>query len=406
MRIERSLDTLTTSPVDLLKQLIAIPSVNPMGQPVSGDIYYETALTEWLVNLFETRGIPYRVQEVSPGRANVVALYHSPGATRTIMLDAHQDTVPVEGMTVSPFDPVEEQGRLYGRGACDVKGGMAAMLSAFLRLGGSEEPSPNNVLLSCSCDEEATLGGIQRLADEWSEPAGKDDVDALLTQRPDFAIIAEPTLLNVINAHKGVIRWKLIVRGRACHSSAPHEGTNAIYRMGRVLALLEGYAQELAGPQKTHPRLGPATLSVGVIKGGSSVNIVPDYCEIEIDRRLIPGEEGMSARESLFEYLSSRLDFEIEFSEPWVNVPPLSDEENGALSRSLLTTIEAVAGPHKAVAVPFGTHASPVSAAGVPAVVFGPGSIEQAHTKDEWIEIKQLEQAAEIYYDYCRKSSI
>ncbi|QDU78518.1 Acetylornithine deacetylase [Polystyrenella longa] len=392
----------TTSPVDLLKQLIAIPSVNPMGQSVSGDIYYETAVTRWLVGLFEERKIPYRVQEVSPGRANVVAVCHAPGATKTVMLDAHQDTVPVEGMTIPPFEPTEKEGRIYGRGACDVKGGMAAMLSAFLRLTESEATLPNHVLLSCSCDEEATLGGIQRLADEWSNANdSQSEPESLLHRSPDLAIIAEPTELDVINAHKGVVRWKINVAGRACHSSAPREGESAIYRMGHILRLLEEYAEQLESERKAHPRLGSATISVGIIKGGSSVNIVPEHCEIEIDRRLIPGEEGLAAQAELHQFLSSHVDFEIIFSEPWVNVPPLSDTENGLLSKVLLQTIEPVAGERTSIAVPFGTHASPVAAAGVPAVVFGPGSIDQAHTKDEWIEVKQLEQAAEIYYQFC-----
>ncbi|MCA9039634.1 MAG: M20 family metallopeptidase [Planctomycetaceae bacterium] len=376
-----------------------------MGQSVSGDIYYETALTSWLVNLFEEQIIPYRVQEVSPGRANVIALCRAPGATKTILLDAHQDTVPVEGMTIPPFEPTEKEGRIYGRGACDVKGGMAAMLSAFLRLCKADNPPANHVLLSLSCDEEATLGGIQSLADDWLKTATHPvDVDPLLYQRPDIAIIAEPTELDVINAHKGVVRWKIVTSGRACHSSVPDQGTNAIYRMGQVLRVLEDYAQLLPTIAEAHPRLGPATISVGVIKGGASVNIVADHCEIEIDRRLIPGEEGDAARQNLFEYLNSQLDFEIEFTEPWVNVPPLADADNGQLCSNLLKTIEPIAGSHNEIAVPFGTHASPIAAAGVPSVVFGPGSIAQAHTKDEWIEIEQLEQATEIYYQFCLQS--
>ncbi|MEZ6046006.1 MAG: M20 family metallopeptidase [Planctomycetaceae bacterium] len=396
------METSTLNPVELLKQLISIPSVNPMGQEVSGDIYYETKLTEWLVRLFESEGLPYRVQEVSPGRSNVVALCYVAGATHTVFLDAHQDTVPVEGMTISPFDPVEKEGRLYGRGSCDVKGGMAAMLSAFLRLTKDRADLPNHVLMSCTCDEEATLGGISELKNSWSETTPNvSEIEQLLYQAPDVAIIAEPTELNVINAHKGVIRWKIATRGTACHSSAPQAGVNAIYRMSQVISLLEEYAAQLQDRAPQNTNLGPATLSVGIIKGGISVNVVPDYCEIEIDRRLIPGEEGLVVREEIYQFLTSRLDFEIEFLEPWVNTPPLSENINGPLCESLLNTIEPIAGEKKSITVPFGTHASTVNSAGVPAVVFGPGSIAQAHTKDEWIEILQLEQAAEIYYQFC-----
>jgi len=215
-----------------------------MGREVEGEIYYETRLTAWLGQLFQDLGVPYRVDEVEPGRANVVAALESPGATRTVMLDAHQDTVPVEGMTIPPFEPVEKEGRLYGRGACDVKGGMAAMLSTFLRLLQERPENACNVLLSCTCDEEATLGGIQHLAEQWN--TGAESPSDLLSAKPDLAIVAEPTELDVIVAHKGVIRWKVITRGRACHSSAPEEGENAIYRMGQVLQLIQEYATDLS----------------------------------------------------------------------------------------------------------------------------------------------------------------
>lgn len=273
------------------------------------------------------------------------------------------------------------------------------MLSTFLRLHEERPPESSHVLLSCTCDEEATLGGIQHLARQW-QSSGKEQAD-LLFARPDLAVVAEPTELDVIVAHKGVIRCKLITRGRACHSSAPDEGESAIYRMGQVLNMIQDYATELSENGQEHPRCGSATLSVGLIQGGISVNVVPDYCEIEIDRRLLPGEEGLSALDDLLNYLNSNLDFEVERTEPWVNIQALPDEANQSLAEELLGQIERCVGRHEAIAVPFGTHASPLAAAGVPAVVFGPGSIEQAHTKDEWIDILQLRQATEIYYRFC-----
>ena len=382
----------------LLKQLVAIPSVNPMGRDLAGPEFYETRLTEYLTGLFEGLGVPFEAIEVVPGRANVVALFESDPEAPTVLLDAHQDTVPVDGMVVDPFGAVEKDGRLYGRGASDVKGGMAAMLGAFIRLINERPPGAANVVMSCTCDEEATLMGITDLVQLWTGPERSSRV---LPTKPDWAIIAEPTELDVVVAHRGATRWKIRTSGRACHSSAPHEGINAIYRMADVLKALEEYAAHIQQTIPPHPLCGPATLSVGIISGGSSVNTVPDECTIEIDRRCIPGEDGLRVIDDVREFLAERLEFEPQFLPPWIVALTLPDEHNGELAERLLDHIAAVSGPHKTMGVPYGTHASRVQQSGVPAVVFGPGSIAQAHTEDEWIAIDQLEQASEVYYRFC-----
>ncbi len=388
-----------TDPIPLLKRLVAIPSVNPMGREVSGPEYFEGRLSDYLESFFQALGVPSIRIPIVPGRDNVFAVYRRPGAGRTLLLDAHQDTVPVEGMTIDPFDPVEKEGRILGRGACDVKGGMAAMLAAFARLVQEQPSQAVNVIMSCTCDEEATSLGVNALARTWAEP-GSPLLD-LIPDRPTQAIIAEPTELNIVVAHRGATRWKIITRGRACHSSEPQDGINAIYRMADVLQALQRYAAELAERVTPHPLCGHARLSVGRIEGGISVNVVPDRCGIEIDRRLIPGEESQEAIRHLKDYLADCLSFEVEFGRPWVESPPLPDTENRELAKWLLGKIERVAGPREFQGVPYGTHASRIASAGIPAVVFGPGSIAQAHTKDEWIEMEQLKQAAEIYYQCC-----
>ncbi|HWL10619.1 MAG TPA: M20/M25/M40 family metallo-hydrolase, partial [Planctomicrobium sp.] len=199
-------------------------------------------MTDWLIQFFQQLDVPYEIDEVLPGRYNIIARYDSPGATRTILLDAHQDTVPVDGMVVEPFQPMIKNGRLYGRGACDVKGGMAAMLAAFAQLVQERPLGAANVLMSCSCDEEYTARGAMALADHW-----KRDIsgDSLFSTPPDICVVAEPTDLNVVVAHLGVVRWKLRTEGRACHSSRPHEGRNAIYQMSELLNLIQNYIEEL-----------------------------------------------------------------------------------------------------------------------------------------------------------------
>jgi acetylornithine deacetylase len=384
--------------LSILKTLVAIPSVNPMGRDVTGDEFFEGRVTEWLLGYLKHHGLPCEVVETAPGRANVLSRIDSPGATRTVLLDAHQDTVPVDGMTIPPFEPAERDGRIYGRGSCDVKGGLAAMLSAFTRLAKVRPAGMPNVVLSMTCDEEATSLGINHLVGSWS---GREPAYSLAPQRPDVAIIAEPTLLDIVVAHRGATRWQIRTAGRACHSSRPNEGINAIYRMAKVIRCLEDYATWLPGSRPAHPLCGPATLSVGLIAGGSSVNVVPDSCVIDIDRRVLPGEDSRKVRTEVMDYLKQRLDFPLHHDEPYCLSSALGDELNGDVSKQLGSVIEGVVGPRNVIGVPFGTHASRVAAIGIPSVVFGPGDIAQAHTKDEWIAIDQLEKATEIYYQFC-----
>lgn len=385
-------------PAELLAELVSIPSVSPMGRDVQGAEFLETRLTEYLRSYFDRLGVPSQVIEVLPGRSNVIARFDSPGAKHTLLLDAHQDTVPVDGMVIPPFEPMIRDGRLYGRGSCDVKGGMASMLTAFARLVRERPRGAANVIMSCTCDEEATAQGVADLARLWSDPTR---TGSLITSPPDLAIVAEPTNLHVVVAHKGAVRWKIRTKGRACHSSRPDEGVNAIYRMGELLVVLEHYADELRRFVTPHPRCGGATLSVGRVTGGISVNTVPDECLIEIDRRVVPGEDPTTVISRVEEYLRQRLDVDFEMLPPWLDGATLNDHNNGAWSDQLLDVISRHVGPREKQGAWYGTNASRIAVTGVPAVVFGPGSIEQAHTVEEFIEIAQLQQAADILFDYC-----
>jgi acetylornithine deacetylase len=304
-------------------------------------------------------------------------------------------------MTIEPFQPVVREGRLYGRGACDVKGGMAAILGAFARLVADHPKNAANVVVSCTCDEESTAQGARALARLWSDPAR---VRSLVSTAPTVAIVAEPTDLNVIVAHRGAVRWKLRTKGRACHSSRPQEGVNAIYRMAQVLLCLERYADELPRMVSAHPLCGPPTISVGRISGGISVNTVPGECLIEIDRRVIPGENPQTVIPHVTTYLSERLDVDFEMLPPWLDGATLADTNNGPLAERLLTQVAAVAGPRRKLGAWYGTNASRFAATGVPSVVFGPGSINQAHTVDEWIDVNELRQASEVYYRFCAEA--
>jgi succinyl-diaminopimelate desuccinylase len=385
--------------VSVLSDLVRIPSQNPMGRPVAGPEYLEARVSDYLVTVLQRLGVEWERVEISPGRANVLARLPGTPGLPTIVLDAHQDTVPVDGMVIPPYEPAIRDGKLYGRGSCDIKGGMAAMLTMFSQwVAAPPNPRPT-IVCTFTCDEEATSLGIDHLTDSWQPDATKY---RLLPEPPAVAIVAEPTLLDAVVAHRGAVRWRISTTGRACHSSRPEEGVNAIYRMGVVLKHLEAYAQWLPRSRPAHHLCGTATFSVGIISGGLSVNAVPDRCTIEIDRRVLPGEDATHVIPEVVAYLKARLDFDVEHAAPFVMSPPLGDELNTGWASRLLTAIEPVTGLHQQIGVAYGTHASRFAQVGVPAVVFGPGDIAQAHTKDEWLAIEQLMLAVQCYDRFCR----
>jgi acetylornithine deacetylase len=371
-----------------------------MGRPEPGPGFGEKELTDHLVSLFGRLKLPCVRQEVHPGRENVLARLDGSGHGPVVLFEAHQDTVPADGMTIDPWEPHEEGDRLYGRGSCDVKGGMAAMLAVLARLLDDRPKSCPTVVLACSVNEEHGFSGAKALG---SLLAGGEK--NFLPAKPSLAIVAEPTQLQTVVAHKGAVRWKLHTQGLAAHSATPEKGTNAIYRMRPILEALERYQNHELPSLGTHPLCGPATLSVGVIHGGLSVNTVPDRCTIEIDRRLMPKETPEQAQQHLLDYLAAMVDSEtFELEPPFMVAASLSDADNGPLAYRLGESIRSVTGRWQSVGVPYATDAPYFARLGIPTVVFGPGSIEQAHTKDEWISIQQLETAVDILYDFVVRS--
>ncbi len=390
--------------VDTLCELISRPSVNPMGRAVDETIHLEHRVTDYLQQLFQQLDIPWRRQTISPRRDNIVARLDGevpPGEGGAIlMFEAHQDTVPVDGMIIPPFEPQVREGRVYGRGACDIKGGLACMLSALSQLGAERPQGMPTVVMACSVNEEYNFNGALQMRQLWA-----DSQTPLLPRAPDAIIVAEPTLLDVVVAHKGVLRWKCHTRGHAAHSSRPQQGENAIYHMARVLGVLQSYAEEHVAKLGQHPLLGSPTLSVGMIEGGVSVNTVPDRCSIEIDRRLLPGEDPLDAWEHAKAHLASQLpsDLPIEHEAPQLAAQGLSDDLNKRLAEQLGELARQRGGPGRSIGVPYGTDAPAFAADRIPTVVFGPGDLQQAHTKDEWIAIEQLETATEIYCEFARR---
>ncbi len=369
-----------------LAELVRIPSVNPAYE----DGVSEAGVVAWLREFCRERGIETWETEVFPGRPNLVARIPGRDPRRRVVLEAHTDTVSVKGMTIPPFDPVIDGNLLYGRGSCDTKAGLAAMLHAAASLKDDGYVPPCEVWVAAVVDEEYSYRGVVKLCEGLTAHA---------------AIVAEPTELKVVVASKGVLRWRIRTRGRAAHSSKPHLGVNAIQHMTRVLLALEEHDDTLS--TRVHPLVGRATCNVGVISGGVQVNFVPDECLIELDRRLLPGE---SAAEALREY-QALLD-EVAARNPGLVVemePPMLTDEAldtpvdappALLAGEILREMGLDGDP---VGVPFGSDASKLARQGVPSLVFGPGSIDRAHAAVEYVEIDQVLQAEAFFRAFLRR---
>jgi len=367
--------------VALLSQLVAIDSVNPAYAPSSN----EKAIAELIQDLLLRWNIPFDTQPVWPNRANVIARLPGSGRGR-LLFEAHMDTASIDNMTIDPLTPRCEGGRLYGRGACDTKGGLASMLYALNLVRQAGSPPASTILFAATVDEEHAFRGVSHLVASGLSADG--------------AVVAEPTDLNVVVAHKGCLRWRITVRGKAAHSSKPQLGVNAIVNM---MHLVEAIEQDLVVhlADTDHPLLGPPTLNIGTIRGGTQVNMVPQACSIEIDRRLLPGE----TRDTVWEEFQRVLDhqqalhgsIDVVMEAPTLEDWPLETDPRADVVAVAEQACRQVLGNARRIGVPYGTDASKLSRAGVPSIVLGPGSIDQAHSSVEFVAIDQVVQAAEIY---------
>lgn len=376
---------------DLTREFITIPSINPTSQIEGQAGTGEAAMANYVEEILRSAGAVTETWEVYPERPNVIGFFDF-GAEKTVIFDAHLDTVPIEGMTIDPFAGDVRDGRVYGRGACDVKGPAAAAICALAHVGEQVKNGGHrakfNVLYAGVCDEESGFGGVKNLVQRLPQ---------IFHQEIAGVVVIEPTGLNPIVAHKGVIRWTIRTSGMAAHSSTPHLGDNAIYRMAPVLSALESFARELQA-REPHPQLGPPTLSVGVIQGGSAVNVVPDFCCIQVDRRLIPGETPEGARRELQECLAGLADVgNVHISDSIVEAHAMATDPDSDLVHLALQAAAAAGHTTTVQYASYCTDASFYPSAMGAVIVVGPGSIDQAHTKDEWISIDQLNAGVDLF---------
>jgi len=359
--------------IGTLADLVRINSINPAYQ---GGVP-EAAVADYMEDFFAARGIPYLRQEVLPGRPNFIACLAGRDPSRRLVFEAHMDTAGVAGMEIPPFEPAIRGGRLYGRGSCDTKAGLAAMMHALAALG--EQP-PCEVWLCGAADEEHSFRGVLKLCEGL---------------RADGAVVAEPTSLRLVVATKGCLRFRIRARGVAAHSSKPHLGVNAIAHMALVVLALEDEAGALA--RSPHPLLGPGTLNVGTIHGGTQINIVPDDCAIEVDRRLLPGEDPYEVLRHYRELVAGIQGVEARVEDPLLVDYPLETPPDAAVARAAASALASLGLDSTPAGVPYGSDASKLARAGVPAIVAGPGTIDQAHAAEEYVECAEVERAVEFY---------
>ena len=352
--------------VELVSQLVAIDSVNPDLVPGAAG---EREIAEFVRIWLESAGLEVEVTEVAPGRPNVVAVARGAGGGRSLLLNAHMDTVGLAGME-SPLEPSVADGRLYGRGAYDMKASLAAIMVAGARA--RELGLSGDVIVTAVCDEEVASIGTAAVAERV---------------RADAAIVAEPTELQVATAHRGFVWFDIETHGRAAHGSRPEAGVDAIARMGHVLVRLDELDRSLRAAPR-HPLLRSGSVHASLIEGGIELSTYPDRCLLRAERRTIPGETAASVEEearSLLGDLDGTADVVFERQPFEVG----ADEE-------IVRLVRREAGAEDVIGVPFWADSALLAAAGIPTVVFGPIG-EGAHAAVEWVDLASVARCVEVY---------
>jgi acetylornithine deacetylase len=374
-------------PVALTAELVAINSVNPSLIPgAAGESSIADACSAWL----QRHGFEVHRLESIPGRPSIVGIVRGTGGGKSLMLNGHYDTVTLAGYNGNPLEPRVENGRLHGRGAFDMKSGVAAMMVAAARATAS--PLSGDVLVCCVADEEHSSAGTAEVLAHFTADAG---------------IVTEPMLLQPCPSHKGFVWLDVIIHGRAAHGSRYDLGIDAIAKAGHFLVALDAWARHLMR-QPGHPQLGPGSIHASIIQGGEEASSYPASCRITIERRTIPGETAESVLAELTAILD-RLATTVEdfrYSlEPGLVRQPFEADPSSEIVQSVLRHAEAVLGHAPEIrAEPFWTDASLLDQAGISCLLFGAAG-EGAHAATEWVDIESIHQTTDIFTavirDFC-----
>ncbi len=368
--------------VEDLTTMISIPSMNPFQQEVRKD-YREKEMAEFYCDRMSDLGLEVGSRDVVPGRPNVWGVLKSGNSGPSLMLSGHLDTVGDENYPAA-FAPRIKNNRVFGRGACDMKDGLASYLEVVRVIRDQDIELNGDLILTGIVDEEDQMIGSRDLGEKgpWA----------------DYGIIGEPSDMELCSAHKGQVGYLVRSLGKAVHSSRPEDGINAINGMMHIVDALGALQQKLMSRQ-AHALCGHGRCGPGVIRGGTIVSTVPDYCELEIDRRILPGE----TRDDVYAELNSLItavvqsnpQFRFEIEGPTIDVLPLDVPADNPLVNTVLSVIRSVTGnPARATAFPGGTDAPHF---GFPTVVFGAGRLQQAHSMNEYIDIDDMIVATRVY---------
>ena len=373
--------------IKLLRNLVAINSVNPSLVPGGAG---EKEIAGMVAGEMRAIGMDVEVTEVAPGRPNVVGLLEGRAQGKSLMFCGHIDTVGVEGMS-SPFDPIERDGRIYGRGAGDMKGGVAAMIEAARSLANSGGIKAGRLIVGAVVDEEYASIGAESLVENWSA---------------DAAIVTEPTDLVVSIGHKGFSWVEIKTEGRAAHGSRPLEGRDAILRMGRVLSRLENLDRQLQS-QTPHPVLGTPSLHGSLIDGGRELSTYPDRCVLQIERRTITGESEKTALNEVEEILAALSQEDSEFkgsAQLMFSRAPYETPAGHDLPQMLESALSYTGRSAKRAGMTYWTDAAILGQAGIPSVIFGPGGAGY-HGLDEYVRVEEVlvcrDALAKLAIDFC-----
>ncbi len=366
-----------------LASLVQIESVNPSyGGPAGG----ERRVLERAARFLEEAGLRPRLVDALEGRPNLRVRLEGEQPGPPILFETHIDTVSVTGMTIDPFAGRVEQNRLWGRGSVDAKGQAAALLHALAAWAAADRRPPRAIELALVVDEEFGFGGARALARDGIEAAA--------------IVIAEPTELRVVCAHKGSVRIAIDFAGRAAHAAKPHLGINAISAAAAFIRELDETYKPLLASRRD-ALLGAPTINSSLIEGGVQINLVPPACRLQLDRRTIPGEGWPAVRaeiEELFARAAQRFEgFSATIEEPLLDAPPLRTEPDHPLVEAAGQIAAGLGRPAEPIGVDYATDGCALAATGCPIIITGPGSIDQAHTADEFIELDELVAGARYF---------
>jgi acetylornithine deacetylase len=373
----------------LLKDLIKIPSVNPSIE----EDYNEEAIANYIARWFrKSRRFHVIEQTVDKNRFNVIAILEGKGHGRSLMLNGHMDTVGTSYMTVNPFHPVIRAGRIYGRGACDMKGALAAMMSAVLALANLNEPLDGGVIFSGVVDEEHGSKGTSKLVERF---------------RCDAAIVGEPTDLDIAIAHKGYAWLEVETLGKEAHGSVPEQGVDAIANMATLISRLEPLRRQ--HQLMKHPLVGTPKIHTATISGGTDWSTIPGRCVLGLERRLVPGEKPDDSLKEIRKIIqaASKKDSEFQATVRLIHHADSMEVDAGLPHIKILQeNVKRLGGEGRIVGAPYWTDASILVNRGkTPSCLFGPGDIRVAHSKNENVKITDVALATRIYVatalQYC-----